>query len=104
MPQRDRELSRLRRLYGERRDLFEGALREAGLSFFASASTFYVWCREPRAGFVRELQERGVMGISGRGFGSGGSCWARFAVCAGRAQLVEAKKRIVGLMKSLKAK
>lgn len=97
--ERDKELARLRKLYGSRRLFFERGLSKAGLAYFSSPATFYVWAAAPQPEFCEVLRERaGVAAITGEGFGPEGKDFIRFALCASQEKLKESMTRIERLM------
>ena len=85
---RDRELARLRGVYGARRALFENGLSHLRVPYFPSVATFYVWADLPGADFVDGLREGYRVGtLKGKGFGAAGEACLRFALCAPETKL-----------------
>ncbi|MFA5975974.1 MAG: LL-diaminopimelate aminotransferase [Elusimicrobiota bacterium] len=89
----------MRALYRRRRDLFVGALRQAGWNVRPPPATFYVWAHTPKnlpsaqvAG--RLLDEAGVVCTPGVGFGPSGEGYVRFALTVEEPRLLEAVQRI----------
>lgn len=78
-------LSKIRNIYQSRRDaLFEG-LRSLGFDLVKPEATFYLWVNVPSnfdsSGFVTHLlEEAGVLGTPGNGFGASGEGYIRFAL------------------------
>ncbi len=93
------------RVYQRRRDVLVKGLRRAGLDVSLPRATFYVWPRVPdgydSAGFVGALIEQaGVAGVPGNGFGSEGEGYLRFALTADARRLQEAARRISQMLAS----
>lgn len=91
---RDAELARLRKLYGERRALFEKGLNRLKIPFLRSGATFYIWTAKMGPEFSARLQSLQIKAVEGAGYGPGGQGRTRFALCAPKADLLEALKRL----------
>ncbi len=95
-------LEDMRRLYTERRDVLVEGLRSLGLEVEKPKATFYVWCGVPQgvtsADFtMRLLSECGIVTTPGKGFGSAGEGYVRFALTVDKDRLAEAVERLKGL-------
>jgi LL-diaminopimelate aminotransferase len=90
------------KLYRERGEVLKEGLREAGIDYFATDYTFYVWATVP-AGLssaefaARLLNEAGVVCSPGNGFGPSGEGYARFALVREVPRIKEAAERIAKL-------
>jgi LL-diaminopimelate aminotransferase len=95
----DDVLSAIRNTYQARRDaLFEG-LRALGFDLVKPEATFYLWAKVPvgydSSGFVAYLlEEAGVLGTPGNGFGAPGEGYIRFALTVPVERIKEAVERI----------
>ncbi len=91
-----------RQIYRERRDALCGGLARAGFDVLAPAATFYCLVAVP-AGFIslewagKILAETGVVVTPATGFGACGEGFVRLTLCADRARLEEAVRRMVNL-------
>lgn len=86
-------------IYRERRAIMRDALDRAGIAYFKSNGTFYVWARVPAgetsAGFTtRLLEEKHIVATPGVGFGPSGEGFVRFSLTAPTARVREAARRI----------
>jgi LL-diaminopimelate aminotransferase len=92
-------IKEMRSIYRKRRDLFVGAMTQAGWSMKRPDATFYVWARTPK-GFTssetaaRLLEEVGVVCTPGIGMGPSGEGYVRFALTVDEKRLTEAVERI----------
>jgi LL-diaminopimelate aminotransferase len=95
----DDVLSAIRKTYQARRDaLFEG-LQALGFDLVKPEATFYLWAKVPvgydSSGFVAYLlEEAGVLGTPGNGFGAPGEGYIRFALTVPVERIKEAVERI----------
>jgi LL-diaminopimelate aminotransferase len=95
----DDVLSEIRKTYQARRDaLFEG-LQALGFDLVKPEATFYLWAKVPvgydSSGFVAYLlEEAGVLGTPGNGFGAPGEGYIRFALTVPVERIKEAVERI----------
>lgn len=72
-----------RAIFGAKRDVMLGFLRDAGIEVSGSAATFYVWLRAPGgddAAYAEALLRERIVASPGRSFGSGGAGWLRLAL------------------------
>jgi succinyldiaminopimelate transaminase len=72
-----------RAVFGAKRDVVLGFLRDAGLEVSGSEATFYVWFRAPDgddAGYAEALLRERIVASPGRAFGPGGTGWLRLAL------------------------
>ncbi len=93
------DLSPIRKIYRERRDLLCSGLKKIGIGHMKPEATFYVWARVPRRfssmGFVSHMLDRaGVLATPGNGFGDAGEGYVRFALTAPAERIKEAVDRI----------
>ncbi len=95
----DTLLSKIRKIYQERRDaLYEGIIK-IGLKAKKPKATFYLWAKVPSnfdsTTFIAHLLEKaGVLGTPGVGFGSPGEGYIRFALTQSVERIKEAVERI----------
>ena len=92
-------LPRLRERYQARRDVMVEGLAKLGLEVDPPKATFYIWCPCPKgmssADFAALcLNQCGVVGTPGNGFGAPGEGFVRFALTVGRERLKEALDRL----------
>lgn len=81
-------------IYKERREIFEKGLKKAGINYFSSNATFYVWAEEPMKDFASYLLEKVNVAITpGIGFGEFGRGYIRFSMTSKRTN--EAIERIL---------
>ncbi|MEA4823917.1 MAG: LL-diaminopimelate aminotransferase [Clostridiaceae bacterium] len=81
--------------YLENAAILGNALRRAGISYVGGENSPYLWLRCPDGEkswdfFDRLLNERGIVGTPGAGFGSAGEGWFRFTAFAGRESIQKA--------------
>jgi succinyldiaminopimelate transaminase len=72
-----------RAVFGAKRDVVLGFLRDAGLEVSGSEATFYVWFRAPDgddAAYAEALLRERIVASPGRAFGPGGTGWLRLAL------------------------
>lgn len=92
-------VSRMQRIYQERRDVLIDGLRSVGLNPETPKATFYVWCPVPQ-GFTSKdftsllLREAGIVTTPGSGFGPPGEGYVRFALTVDKERLADAVARI----------
>jgi LL-diaminopimelate aminotransferase len=92
-------ISDIRDIYQERRDALYNGLKKLGLHAIKPLATFYLWTKVPSgfdsSGFVAHLlEEAGVLGTPGNGFGKPGEGYVRFALTVPAKRIEEAVKRI----------
>lgn len=95
----DELLADVMSVYPPRRDIIRSALDDAGIEYFDSGATFYVWARVPGGeGSVefcsRVLRERDLVLTPGVGFGAGGEGWFRISLTAADDRIAAAAERI----------
>ncbi len=95
----DSHISRLLKIYTERRDLFVTGLRKGGWMVDFPKATFYIWARIPdgnsSAEFCKLLLENCyIVATPGSGFGPSGEGYVRFALTTRKERLQEAIDRI----------
>jgi LL-diaminopimelate aminotransferase len=89
----------LRKIYQERRDILCPGLKKIGLDFEPPSATFYVWAEIPK-GFtsmdytMHLLNQSGVLGTPGNGFGSYGEGFIRFSLTESTERIKEAVVRL----------
>jgi succinyldiaminopimelate transaminase len=72
-----------RAVFGAKRDVVLGFLRDAAIEVSGSAATFYVWFRAPGgddAAYAEALLRERIVASPGRAFGPGGAGWLRLAL------------------------
>jgi succinyldiaminopimelate transaminase len=72
-----------RAVFGAKRDVVLGFLRDARIEVSGSAATFYVWFRAPGgddAAYAEALLRERIVASPGRAFGPGGTGWLRLAL------------------------
>ncbi|MBI5739164.1 MAG: LL-diaminopimelate aminotransferase [Nitrospirae bacterium] len=92
-------LEKIRDIYQERRDVLYAGLKKIGLEAGKPAASFYLWARVPKgftsSDFVAHLlNNAGVLGTPGNGFGAPGEGYIRFALTASAKRIKEAVERI----------
>jgi len=95
----DAVLAGIRSTYQERRDVLFSGLKDLGLEVIKPKATFYLWTKVPSghdsASFVAHLlNNAGVLGTPGNGFGAPGEGYIRFALTVPAERMKEAVKRI----------
>jgi LL-diaminopimelate aminotransferase len=95
----------MRAVYRERREVLCGGLAAAGFDVLTPRASFYCLIACPPgttsldyAG--RCLEEAGVVATPATGFGAGGEGFVRLTLCADKARLEEAVRRLRGLGKT----
>jgi LL-diaminopimelate aminotransferase len=95
-------VAEMRRIYRERRDVLCGGLRDAGFDVIIPEASFYCLIAVPPgttsldyAG--RILAETGVVATPATGFGDAGEGFVRLTLCADKARLAEAVRRLSGM-------
>lgn len=88
-------------VYNQRRQLLCNGLREMGLGYFESASTFYVWAKIPEKFRSQEyanilLDKLGIITAPGIGFGKAGDKYIRFSLTSPTSRIAEATERMKG--------
>jgi LL-diaminopimelate aminotransferase len=92
-------LENIRDIYQERRDVLYNGLKALGFELKKPMATFYLWTKVPKgftsSGFVTHLLENtGVLGTPGNGFGAPGEGYIRFALTVSAKRMKEAVERI----------
>lgn len=95
----DKTLSDIRSIYQERRDILYNGLVKLGMSVRKPKASFYLWAKVPKgfdsSKFVSHLLENaGVLGTPGVGFGAPGEGYIRFALTQPAKRISEAIQRI----------
>ncbi len=95
----DAVLADLRKIFQERRDVMYEGLTGLGLKVQKPKATFYLWAKVPdgydSSSFVAHLlNNAGVLGTPGVGFGAPGEGYIRFALTKPVARIKEAVERI----------
>ncbi|MBI5056137.1 MAG: LL-diaminopimelate aminotransferase [Nitrospirae bacterium] len=95
----DAVLKKIRDTYQERRDVLYNGLKNIGLKVQKPRATFYLWAKVPKgfnsSSFVAHLLENaGVLGTPGNGFGAPGEGYIRFALTVPAKRMKEAVQRI----------
>jgi len=92
-------VAEMRKIYGERRAALCDGLSQAGFDVLRPKATFYVLLACPKgvtsAQMVTNLLEAGVVSTPATGFGAHGEGFVRLTLCADKARLAEAARRIV---------
>ncbi|TRO49668.1 aminotransferase class I/II-fold pyridoxal phosphate-dependent enzyme [Candidatus Bathyarchaeota archaeon] len=93
-------LERNNRIYGERRDVLIQRLCSMGFKCDKPKATFYVWlnCKCSSIDFTTKLLAAGVAVTPGIGFGEHGENYVRFSLTQPKERIIEACKRIAGLL------
>ncbi|MBI5098466.1 MAG: LL-diaminopimelate aminotransferase [Nitrospirae bacterium] len=92
-------LKNIRDTYQERRDVLYNGLKALGFELQKPGATFYLWTKVPKgftsSSFVTHLLENaGVLGTPGNGFGAPGEGYIRFALTVSTKRMKEAVERI----------
>lgn len=92
-------LADIRNTYQQRRDIFHDGLNKIGIFSRKPKASFYLWAKVPNGfdstGFVSHLLENaGVLGTPGVGFGAPGEGYIRFALTQPAERINEAVQRI----------
>jgi len=95
-------VARQREIYRERRDVLCGGLAAAGFDVLTPKASFYTLVANPKGMTsiefaARLLTEAGVVATPATGFGASGEGFVRLTVCADKARLAEAVKRLASL-------
>lgn len=95
----DTILSDIRNTYQQRRDILHDGLNKIGIFSRNPKASFYLWAKVPNgfdsSGFVSHLLENaGVLGTPGVGFGAPGEGYIRFALTQPAERISEAVQRI----------
>lgn len=95
----DSILSLIRKTYQDRRDALYEGLKGLGIQINKPKATFYLWAKIPKGfdstTFVAHLlEEAGVLGTPGVGFGAPGEGYIRFALTQSVDRIEEAVERI----------
>ena len=95
----DAVLADLRKIFEERRDVMYEGLTSLGLKVQKPKATFYLWAKVPQgydsSSFVAHLlNNAGVLGTPGVGFGAPGEGYIRFALTKPVERIKEAVERI----------
>ncbi len=95
----DSVLSGIRKIYQDRRDALYEGLKGLGIQANKPKATFYVWAKVPKefdsTKFVAHLlEEAGVLGTPGVGFGAPGEGYIRFALTQSGDRIKEGVERI----------
>jgi LL-diaminopimelate aminotransferase len=93
------EMGEIIGVYTARRNLLVKGLRAAGLEVEPPKATFYLWVNVPNgytsAQFAALLMEQlGIVGTPGIGFGDAGEGYIRFALTVGEDRIREAEDRL----------
>jgi LL-diaminopimelate aminotransferase len=91
-----------REIYRERRDVLCGGLKAAGFDVLTPPASFYTLVANPKGlssiEFAsRLLTEAGIVATPATGFGPSGEGFIRLTVCADKARLAEAVRRLSAL-------
>jgi LL-diaminopimelate aminotransferase len=95
----DTVLKKIRDTFQLRRDVLYNGLKKIGMEVQKPQATFYLWARVPK-GFTSSefvahlLNNAGVLGTPGNGFGAPGEGYIRFALTAPAKRIKEAVERI----------
>ena len=89
--------------YKENARLIGAALQEKGITYYGGTNSPYIWMQCPRQMKSWEffdflLEELGIVGTPGSGFGSSGEGWFRLTAFAGREATEEAVERFRKLL------
>ena len=89
--------------YKENARLIGAALQEKGITYYGGTNSPYIWMQCPRQMKSWEffdflLEELGIVGTPGSGFGSSGEGWFRLTAFAGREATEEAAERFRKLL------
>lgn len=92
-------LEKIRDTFQQRRDVLYNGLKKIGIEVQKPQATFYLWAKVPK-GFTSSefvthlLNNAGVLGTPGNGFGAPGEGYIRFALTASAKRIKEAADRI----------
>lgn len=95
----DAVLKKIRDTFQRRRDVLYNGLKKLGFELEKPQATFYLWAKVPK-GFTSSefvthlLNNAGVLGTPGNGFGAPGEGYIRFALTASAKRIKEAADRI----------
>ena len=95
----DSVLKKIRDTFQQRRDVLFNGLKTIGMEVQKPQATFYLWAKVPK-GFTSSefvahlLNNAGVLGTPGNGFGAPGEGYIRFALTASVKRIKEAVERI----------
>ncbi|MBI4843603.1 MAG: LL-diaminopimelate aminotransferase [Nitrospirae bacterium] len=95
----DTVLKKIRDTFQQRRDVLYNGLKKIGMEVQKPQATFYLWAKVPK-GFTSSefvahlLNDAGVLGTPGNGFGAPGEGYIRFALTASVKRIKEAVERI----------
>lgn len=93
------------RIFSEKRRIFTGFFREAGIRFLETDASFYLWAEVPQAFggddevYALRLMDEGIVVAPGRSFGAGGEGYFRVALVPtleGCREAVERWRRVTG--------
>ncbi|MEW6714806.1 MAG: LL-diaminopimelate aminotransferase [Nitrospirota bacterium] len=95
----DSVLKKIRDTFQQRRDVMYNGLKKIGMKVQKPQATFYLWAKVPKgfnsSSFVTHLlNNAGVLGTPGNGFGAPGEGYIRFALTAPAKRIKEAVERI----------
>lgn len=95
----DSVLKKIRDTFQQRRDVLYNGLKKIGMEVQKPRATFYLWARVPKGSTSSEfvahlLNNAGVLGTPGNGFGAPGEGYIRFALTASSKRIKEAVERI----------
>lgn len=95
----DDVLKKIRDTFQQRRDVLYNGLKKIGMEVQKPQATFYLWAKVPKgfnsSSFVAHLlNNAGVLGTPGNGFGAPGEGYIRFALTASGKRIKEAVERI----------
>jgi LL-diaminopimelate aminotransferase len=96
----DEHVEERRRLFGEKRALFESFFERANLDFLPTNASIYLWAAVPGGddeAYALRLLEEGIVVAPGRSFGSGGEGYVRVALVPG----LEDCRRAIGRWETL---
>jgi LL-diaminopimelate aminotransferase len=85
----DGHVEERRRVFGEKRELFEDFFERVGLGYLPTDASFYLWVAVPEAfagddeAYALRLLEEGIVVAPGRSFGAGGEGYIRVALVPG---------------------
>ncbi|MFZ9595374.1 MAG: LL-diaminopimelate aminotransferase [Bdellovibrionia bacterium] len=93
--------SELRQIYQKRRDILIPAIQAAGLQCQSPEATFYAWAKLPPGlsseDYVLKLiQNQGIVGTPGNGFGEAGEGYVRFTFCSDLSVLKQVAEALKG--------
>ncbi|QIN81246.1 succinyldiaminopimelate transaminase [Rubrobacter tropicus] len=85
----DEHVEKRRRIFGEKRALFEDFFDRIGLQYLPTDASFYLWVTVPQAfagddeAYAMRLLDEGIVVAPGRSFGAGGEGYVRVALVPG---------------------